>query len=73
VPERGDYYLLVVSAHAQRGDDQIPRSMRAQVGRYFRFTPNSFGGQDYRWQAIIVERDRDVLVTFGKTTSEDTP
>ncbi len=65
VPDRGKYYVLVISAARRRSeDDEIPRQIRAELGRFFQLEPQMFGGYDFRWQPETVRGDRQVSFLF---------
>ncbi len=64
VPDRGEYFLLVISATRRRTDDEIPRTVRAQLGRFFQLEPDLFAGHDYRWQEETVRGDRQLNFVF---------
>jgi hypothetical protein len=64
VPDRGNYFLLLISANRRRPVDNATRTERAQLGRYFPLAPDMFGGYDYRWQAETIRRDREVNIVF---------
>ena len=64
VPDRGSYFLLVISASASRGDDDQPKTILAQIGRFFQLTPDLFEGHAYRWQEESVRRDRELSIVF---------
>jgi phage FluMu protein Com len=64
VPDRGEYFLLVISATRRRTDDEIPRTIRAQLGRFFQLEPDLFAGYDYRWQEETVRADRQLNFVF---------
>ncbi|MCH5373330.1 MAG: hypothetical protein JJ992_05100, partial [Planctomycetes bacterium] len=64
VPDRGNYFLLVISASASRPDGEQPKSVLAQIGRFFQLTPNLFEGHAYRWREEIVRRDRELSIVF---------
>jgi phage FluMu protein Com len=64
VPNRGNYYLLVISAHASQDDRDQPKTTLAQIGRFFQLTPNMFEGHAIRWQEENVQRDRQLNIVF---------
>jgi hypothetical protein len=64
VPDRGEYFLLVISATRRRTEDEIPRAVRAQLGRFFQLEPDLFAGHDYRWQEEAVRGDRQLNFVF---------
>ncbi len=65
VPDRGKYYVLVISATRRRtADDEIPRQIRAELGRFFQFEPEMFSGYDFRWQPETVRGDRQLSFLF---------
>lgn len=64
VPNRGDYFLLVISAHAGQDDREQPKATLAQIGRFFQLTPNMFEGHAIRWQEESVQRDRQLNIVF---------
>jgi len=66
VPERGDYFLLVISAHASQDDREQPKATLAQLGRFFQLTPNMFEGHAIRWQEENVQRDRQLNIVFPR-------
>jgi hypothetical protein len=64
VPDQGNYFLLVISASASRRDGDQPKTVLAQIGRFFQLTPDLFEGHAYRWQEEIVRRDRELNFLF---------
>jgi phage FluMu protein Com len=64
VPNRGNYFLLVISAHAGQDDREQPKATLAQIGRFFQLTPNMFEGHAIRWQEENVQRDRQLNIVF---------
>jgi hypothetical protein len=64
VPDRGNYFLLVISAHAGQDDREQPKTKLAQIGRFFQLTPNMFEGHAIRWQEEDVQRDRQLNIVF---------
>lgn len=64
VPDRGDYFLLAISAHAGQDDEELPKTTLAQLGRFFEPTPNMFEGHAIHWQEEQVRRDRQVNIVF---------
>lgn len=65
VPDRGKYYVLVISATRRRSEqDEIPRQVRAELGRFFQLEAEMFGGYDFRWQPEIVRGDRQLSFLF---------
>ena len=64
VPDRGSYFLLVISASARRRGDDQPKTTLAQIGRFFQLTSNLFEGYAYRWQEEAVRRDRELNIVF---------
>jgi hypothetical protein len=65
VPDRGKYFVLVISAtRRRRADDEMPRQVRAELGRFFQLEPEMFGGYDYRWQPETVRSDRQLSFLF---------
>ena len=64
VPDRGNYFLLVISAHAGQEDREQPKTTLAQIGRFFQLTPNMFEGHAIRWQEENVQRDRQLNIVF---------
>lgn len=68
VPDRGSYFLLVISAHVSQADKDQPKSTLAQIGRFFRLTPGMFEGHAIRWQEESVQRDRQLNIVFAATS-----
>jgi phage FluMu protein Com len=66
VPNRGNYFLLAISAHAGQDDREQPKSTLAQIGRFFQLTPNMFEGHALRWQEEKVQRDRQLNIVFAQ-------
>lgn len=64
VPDRGNYYLLAVSAHQPRPDAAPDKSTLAQIGRFFLLGPDFLGGTQFLWQAETVQRDRELNFVF---------
>jgi hypothetical protein len=64
VPDRGNHFLLVISAHVSQDDKEQPKSTLAQIGRFFRLTPEMFEGHAIRWQEEDVRRDRQLNIVF---------
>jgi hypothetical protein len=64
VPDRGSYFLLIISARASRGDEEQSKLVLAQIGRFFQLTPNLFEGHAYRWQEESVRRDLELNFVF---------
>jgi hypothetical protein len=64
VPNRGQYFLLIISAHQRQGTPVPPRRVRAEVGRFFRLTPVLFAGQAFCWQEEQVQQDRQLNVVI---------
>ncbi len=64
VPDRGKYYVLVISATRRNSDPELPKTMLAQIGRFFQLAPDMFGGYDYRWQEETVRGDRQLNFVF---------
>jgi len=64
VPDTGEYYLLIISANRFTSDDDQPKNVLAQIGRFFTLAPDLFGGNEYRWQQEPVRRDRELNVVF---------
>ena len=64
VPDRGSYFLLVISAHASQNDREQPKTTLAQIGRFFLLTPEMFEGHAIRWQEENVQRDRQLNIVF---------
>jgi phage FluMu protein Com len=64
VPDRGKYFVLVISASRRGTGDEIPRTIRAQLGRFFQLDPDLFAGYDYRWQEETVRGDRQLNFVF---------
>jgi phage FluMu protein Com len=64
VPDRGNYFLLVISEHAGQDDREQPKTTLAQIGRFFQLTPNMFEGHAIRWQEENVQRDRQLNIVF---------
>jgi len=64
VPDRGKYFLLVISATRPNSDPELPKTILAQMGRYFQLAPDMFGGYDYRWQEETVRGDRQLNFVF---------
>ncbi len=66
VPNRGNYFLLAISAHAGQDDREQPKATLAQIGRFFQLTPNMFEGHALRWQEENVQRDRQLNIVFAQ-------
>ncbi len=66
VPNRGHYFLLVISAHAGQDDREQPKATLAQIGRFFQLAPNLFEGHAIRWQEEDVQRDRQLNIVFPR-------
>ena len=64
VPDRGSYFLLVISTRAGRQEDDPSKTVLAQIGRFFQLTPNLLEGHAYRWQEESVRRDRELKIVF---------
>lgn len=64
VPDRGDYFVLAISAHVGQVDREQPKTMLAQIGRFFRLTPEMFEEHAIHWQEEHVQRDRQLNVVF---------
>lgn len=64
VPDRGPYFLLVISAHVSQRDQEQSKTTLAQIGRFFRLTPEMFEGHAIRWQEEHIQRDRQLNVVF---------
>lgn len=64
VPDRGKYFVLVISANRRSLDPEIPRSVLVEVGRFFQLAPDLFAGYEYRWQAETVRGDRQLNFVF---------
>jgi hypothetical protein len=64
VPDRGNYFLLVISASAGPAEGEQPKSVLAQIGRFFQLTPQLFEGHAYRWREEMVRRDRELSIVF---------
>lgn len=65
VPDRGSYFLLVISAHVSQDEKELAKSTLAQIGRFFRLTPKMFEGHAVRWQEEEVRRDRQLNIVFA--------
>jgi hypothetical protein len=64
VPDRGKYFVLVISASRRGTGDEIPRTIRAQLGRFFQLDSDLFAGYDFRWQEETVRGDRQLNFVF---------
>jgi len=64
VPDRGHYFVLVISAHVGQSDQEQSKAVLAQIGRFFRLTPEMFEEHAIRWQEEHVQRDRQLNVVF---------
>lgn len=64
--DRGEYFLMVISARAARDDRELSRPMLAQIGRFFELGPRMFEGQAVHWQPETIRRDRRVNVVFPR-------
>jgi hypothetical protein len=64
LPDRGKYFLLIISANRRNSDPEIPRPILAQIGRFFQLAPDLFAGYDYRWQEETVRGDRQLNFVF---------
>ena len=64
VRDRGEYFVLVISANRVQSGEEQPKNVLAQIGRFFQLTPDLFGGNDYRWQEETIRRDRELNFVF---------
>ncbi len=64
VADRGHFFVLVISAHVSQNDQEQSKTTLAQIGRFFRLTPEMFEGHAIRWQEEHVQRDRQLNVVF---------
>ncbi len=64
--DRGEYFLMVISARAARDDRELSSPMLAQIGRFFELGPRMFEGQAVHWQPETIRRDRRVNVVFPR-------
>jgi hypothetical protein len=64
VPDRGQYFVMVISATRRNSDRELAKTTLAQVGRFFQLAPDLFSGYDYRWQQETVKGDRQLNFVF---------
>jgi len=64
VRDTGEYFVLVISASRVQSGEEQPKTVLAQIGRFFQLAPDLFGGNDYRWQEEAIRRDRELNFVF---------
>jgi hypothetical protein len=64
VPDRGDYFVLFISAARSQQDEDPPREHLAQIGRFFLLAPQLFDGHAYVWREESVQSDRELSMRF---------
>ena len=65
LPDRGNYYVLVVSNHAQNASlDEIKTPDLLKMGRYFDTPADLLGKQKYQWTEANIRADRKLNVDF---------
>jgi hypothetical protein len=65
LPDRGTYYVLVVSNHAEQASlDEIKTPDLLKMGRYFDTPTDLLGKQKYQWTEITLRADRKLNVDF---------
>lgn len=65
LPDRGNYFVLVVSNHAQEASlDEIKTPDLLQMGRYFDAPADLLGKQKYQWSETTLRADRKLNVDF---------
>ncbi len=68
VPQRGRYYMLVISGNSSRsGGEQLNRDHLAQMGRYFVPALDLIGDRQFRWTTEEIGRDMTVNLSFDKS------
>jgi hypothetical protein len=66
VPDRGDYYVLVISAGENRPDGAgTDRRVLAELGNYFTSATDLLGRSLYRWEEERVQYDRQMNVQLN--------
>ena len=53
VADRGYYFLLAISAHVSQDDREQAKTTLAQIGRFFRLTPEMFEAVFARARGLI--------------------
>ncbi|MDP7017471.1 MAG: hypothetical protein QGG36_16820 [Pirellulaceae bacterium] len=65
LPDSGQYYLLVVSSNAERGEgDELQKPHLAQMGDYFNFDNGLLYGRKYEWRNLAIRKDRSMQIVF---------
>ena len=65
VPRAGEYFVLLLSSHARRQDEQTPTTMEiAQIARYFKPADALLGANSYRWSKETVLADTQINHLF---------
>jgi hypothetical protein len=58
VRDSGEYYVLFLSAHLQRADDEpLNRQMLAELGRYVDRANELIGGNAFVWKRMTIDHD----------------
>lgn len=66
VPDVGDYYILVVSAAADRGpSEDVDNRDVEQLGRYFHPAYELLGNKKYDWESYRIKSDLPLKVVFN--------
>ena len=64
-PDRGRYFLLVISANRTLDSgEEMSRSDLSEIGAYFRPATELLGDQKFQWRVLRVQEDRRVDVVF---------
>ncbi len=74
LPNRGRYYLLLISRHSRRpAEKPIDKQHLAQVRKYFFLASQLIGSWNYQWMPVTVtERTRRLQCTFGTDGTVET-
>ncbi len=64
VPDKGNYFVLVLSGNSQRGGAAADINDLAEIGRYFLTAADLVGTHSYRWTPEPIGRDRTFHVQF---------
>jgi len=68
VPQRGRYFMLVISGNSTRsGNDDLNKEHLAQMGRYFTPATDLIGDRRFRWSREEIGRDMTLDHTFGES------
>ena len=58
LPDRGKYFLLVISHHSPRSREKPPETtIMQQMGRFFELRVDLVGGKSYSWELKFIRGD----------------